>query len=200
MALARVFTCKCGKNSYGTGRKCDACSKLKRAKPTVRFNINSGLQLPEQKRVFKIIHGKLHIWFVAVVPNEGDNIYCETENKSGFGGSVVKFLLENGSIATVRGPWHSNSESLLHDTGYDCTSKHYTRGIVALEMTYAKLGHQNDGDTYKNVLHYDAQPELGKFDRIYEIARAEAKIWNKRVYYAHVSVGGGMSGSVEPNE
>jgi hypothetical protein len=72
-------------------------------------------------RKYKMLTGKSgKRWFIAIQPNEGDNVYCEGgPGSDGFGGREIAFTLDSGEVVKVIGPWHSNSGALLADTGYD---------------------------------------------------------------------------------
>ncbi len=148
-----------------------------------------------QERVFKEIKGKKgKRWFVAVQNNEADNIYVETtECNNGFCGRKMKFKLQDGSIVTAIGPWHSNSGALYKDTGYDCRNKHLTYGIVAKERIY--VGGQTK---YVNVVFVDTEFTLGSFNRIDDIAQFFANKFGQRIYYAVKTMGGGRSSYCDP--
>lgn len=153
-----------------------------------------------ESRVYKKIIGKRGIWYIAIQENAADNVYfCSKEdtNSSGFGGATLTFKMEDGTEEQAKGPWHSNSDSLFADTGYDIRDKYFTRGIVAKNHEYAKDMYQPD--IYTDVLHYDDVPVLGEFHRIEKIAQEFADNLNCTIYYAVKSSGGGSSAHKKPN-
>jgi hypothetical protein len=81
-------------------------------------------------------------------------------------------------------------------TGYDATEKHQTQGIISKERIHGKGGYS--ADLYKDVLHYDEKPVIGKHQRIEELAQQYANDLGIIVYYAYVSSGGGCSFSAKP--
>jgi hypothetical protein len=147
---------------------------------------------------YKKIHGKSGVWYVGIQPNEGDNIYFTKNNgkySDGFAGSVISFQLEDGSVEEVQSPWHSNSKSLLSDTGYDTTQKHYTLGIIALDSNPSEIFM---GTRHEEVLHFDEEPIIGDFSRIEIMAQDFANKLGKPVYAARISTGGGSAGWINP--
>ena len=81
----------------------------------------------------------------------------------GYGGSVLEFRLEDGSIYSAKGPWRCAHSYLLADTGIDLSQEYVTR--VAIANFYS-------GDSYDGTqMLYDVvylDPEegvLGKYDR-----------------------------------
>lgn len=136
-------------------------------------------------------------WLIADQINEADNIYVEgNKNSDGFGGRTLDFTLVSGEIISLKGPWHSNSDSLYLDTEYDCRDKHYTCGVVALnrESDWRK------GDKYIDILYKDEGYTLGEFNRIKKIAQKIANKINKGVYYYSQSMGGSISSFIEPEK
>jgi hypothetical protein len=152
-----------------------------------------------EARRYKLLIGKSkRRWLVAIQPNEGDNVYAEGgENSDGFGGRLIRFTLEDGSELALVGPWHSNSGGLYDDTGYDCRDKHYIKGIIAEERENFIDGFIYE-NTYGKILHEDADFVLGTFNRITDMAQDYANKLGKRIWYAYKSMGGGCSGSREP--
>jgi len=53
--------------------------------------------------------------YVSADPRE-DELECKNR---GFGGSTLKFQLENGSTTSLKGPWHSNPTVFTEDTGIE---------------------------------------------------------------------------------
>jgi hypothetical protein len=166
------------------------------------FSIYTGMKSAQGEQAskrYKKIEGKNKTWYVAIQGNSADNIYVDTHDpkSEGFAGSTLEFQLEDGTIDKVKGPWHSNSESLLSDTGYDITDKHLTQGIIALDSTNKETGPW--GVTIHNdILHYDEIPVIGDFDRIPNMAQEFANKLNQPVYYAVITDGGGSSTWCKP--
>ena len=148
-------------------------------------------------RQYKKIVGKRGNWYVAIQENAADNVYFASRSKErsdGFGGATLSFLLEDGTIDKVQGPWHSNSDSLFEDTGYDIRNQYFTQGIIAKTEVCSKMGQEE----YTDVLHYDEVGVLGKFKRIEDLAQELANKHNCKVYYAVKSSGGGSKYFKEP--
>lgn len=168
----------------------------------IEFSICQGIksaQSEQSSKKYKKIKGKSADWYIAIQKNEGDNIYFASRSKShsnGFGGSSLQFELEDGTIDTVQGPWHSNSASLLEDTGYDATHKYLTQGIIALDCE--PHSNKNGVTLHKEILHRDEEPVLGDYHRIDIMAQEFANKLQKEVYCAVVSMGGGSSGWKKP--
>ena len=76
-------------------------------------------------------------WFYPInIENPGDEILVTDSNDwdkpgEGFGGSTLKLKVDNGEWFMLKGGWHSNSHSLLYDTGIDLTHKHLTHGCLS---------------------------------------------------------------------
>ena len=144
------------------------------------------------KRVFRIVEGKDAIWLISTDENAGDFIYARKKDDAkseGFGGSTLEFLLEDGSMIKLQGPWHSNSVSLYHDTGIDLNDKHKTFGLVALNRK---------GNKYKDILFIDSEPVIGIFDRIEQKAQEIANELNDTVLFYSKSQDGSHAGSMKP--
>ncbi|MCK9273424.1 hypothetical protein M0P65_07855 [Candidatus Gracilibacteria bacterium] len=151
-----------------------------------------------ETKTYKMLIGKSgKRWLISTNHNSADNIYVEGgPNSDGFGGATLHFTLESGEVISLKGPWHSNSDSLLDDTGYDATDQHLTQGIISLNT---KHNYENDWNKvlYIDVLHYDEQPVIGRFSRIKEMANEFAKKFKSNIYYAEISNGGGSSGMID---
>jgi len=173
----------------------------------ITFTIYQGMRsgFAEQAGLrYKKIVGKESIWYISLQSNQADNIYQTSKSGptkygsfEGFGGATLLFELEDGTVDSVKGPWHSNSDALLADTGYDITKLTLTRGIVAKNKIITDCWKE---DEYTGVLHYDEEPTLGSYHRILDIAQNFANQLNQDIYYAMVSTGGGTSGTKHPIE
>jgi hypothetical protein len=172
----------------------------------VLFSIHQGMKsgIGEQaSHKYKKIEGKRGNWYIALQENEADNVYFsekprEGYHSEGFGGRVIKFELEDGTLDEAQGPWHSNANSLLNDTGYDVTHKYYTQGIIATRKEYAKKSY--GPDEFYGILHYDEKPILGDFSRIEIMAQCFANKLDQEVYFSVVSQGGGSSHFKKPKK
>ena len=85
------------------------------------YEMFSGQEDAKSRR-YKLYTGKRRaIWLVGCVESCGDHIYCSGgPNSEGFGGATLEFTLENGCDSIkLKGPWHSNADSMFADTGVD---------------------------------------------------------------------------------
>ncbi len=71
---------------------------------------------------FKLIKDGKHTWIVPL-NNDSEKIFIDTLDGEGFGGRTLEFTLEDGTKHKVKGPWHSNTNSLFERTGIDLRSK-----------------------------------------------------------------------------
>jgi len=151
-------------------------------------------------KCFRKIVGKTHVWYIAVQPNSGDNIYCTKPGKGpseGFGGATLEFLLESGEIDPVQGPWHSNADALLSDTEIDLRDKYATRVVLGTgPWEYQKGLHWKMHD----VFYQESNFEIGTFGRGEELAQREANRLNQRVYYWIESKGGAIRSVKDPEK
>lgn len=151
-----------------------------------------------ERRTYKKLVGKSgRTWLVAVQPNEADNIYVSGgKNSQGFTGRTLVFKLEDGSTLELQGPWHSNSTSLLADTGYDIRDKYLTFGVIGKQIRYGDYG--LSPVTIIDVLHKDKEWVLGEFDRIQKLAQEIANDLGETICCFQKSQGGSSSGTVKP--
>lgn len=161
-----------------------------------------------EARTYKKINGSRPgtIWLVAVQDAAADNIYfhdSNDKNSDGFAGRVIHFQLESpvpgqtGDVLSLKGPWHSNSDALFADTGYDVRYKCRTRVIISRGREY--------NDKYQQVLKdviYNEPPEgkLGRYGRGEEIAQRIADETGEPVYLYSESDGGSSSQQVKPTK
>jgi hypothetical protein len=151
------------------------------------------------ERKFKKIIGKRGIWYVALQENEADNVYFTANDgkySNGFSGAEITFELEDGAQDQIQGPWHSNSDALFNDTGYDIRNKCYTQGIIAKQIIH----NYYKGDLFREILHYDKKAVLGEYHRIENLAQKFANELNCKVYFSFISSGGGSSFHKLPEE
>lgn len=151
-----------------------------------------------EKRAYKKLIGKSgKTWLVAVQDNPADNVYVSGgKGSQGFAGRTLEFELEDGSIEKLVGPWHSNSDALFADTGYDVRDKYLTFGVIGLGRE-----HRNGcggGVTITDVLYQDKDWVLGTFDRVEKIAQKLANELGKTVMKFSKSRGGSSCGQVKP--
>lgn len=144
------------------------------------------------KRKFKKIVGKSGIiWLIGIQTNPADNIYMynpKGNNSRGFAGRTLEFLLEDGSVEKAQGPWHSNSESLLKDTGIDIRDLHLTRVVLGTGGVEYQGGHSFK---VKDVVYQEDDYQLGSYDRDKELAQEYADKLNKDIHGWVQSMGGG---------
>lgn len=88
--------------------------------------------------IYLMVVGKSgNAWFYpSNIPNPGDEIKVTDSNNwsvagEGFGGSTLMLNLVGGNKFPLMGGWHSNSHTLLVDTGVDLTHKHLTHGCLS---------------------------------------------------------------------
>jgi hypothetical protein len=134
------------------------------------------------------------IWFYT----DGDHIYtgfAYNTGSRGFGGRKIIFKWTGGQ-ETLYGPWHSNANSLFMSTGIDLINQYRTRGVIALVREYdPRMGY-----TYKQVLHFEPDFILGRFDRIEDLADYHFQREKKTVYYHTESIGGTVDSFIgDPN-
>lgn len=90
-----------------------------RSRGGASVNTQSGVRLGDHHRTTTLPHRKFHAdghtYYVAAYP-EGDLALHEahSRDKTGYGGSIVTFLMEDGSYEDVRGPFSCND---LFDNG-----------------------------------------------------------------------------------
>lgn len=126
-----------------------------------------------EKRRYRRIDGKRGVWLVAVQENEGDNVYFHNprdKHSEGFAGRTLEFSLEDGTIYQAKGPWKSNADDLFLDTGYDAREKFFSVVVIGRgrEMDYSKDRYYGQ-TVITDVVYQDAEPKLGKFDRVQDI-------------------------------
>ncbi|MFW9874523.1 MAG: hypothetical protein ACFFG0_15560 [Candidatus Thorarchaeota archaeon] len=151
----------------------------------------------ESRKYFRLLGKDGKLWLVANQPNAADNIYVEGSKSDkntgfeGFGGRTLTFTLVHGQEIKLKGPWHSNANSLLYATGVDIRDKHLTWGCIGKSW---KSGPDWQG-TILDVIHMDKEPVIGEFNRIEKLANEVAKELGMELYYYKQSQGGSTSGS-----
>ena len=153
-----------------------------------------------EKRKYKKVVGKYgHIYLYAIQPNPADNIYVSGgSNSDGFGGRTLSFILEDGTIEELRGPWHTNSDDLFNHTGVDLRAKHLTFVVISKErkcISSEKLGYNTK---MVNVLYQDKKPIVGEFGRGKKLAQVIADKLQQAVYCYSQSQGGSSNSLIEP--
>ena len=150
------------------------------------------------ERKFKKYQGKSgNTWYLSLQDNCADNVYVDQHNpkSDGFGGATLTFELEDGTIDSVKGPWHSNSKAFSKDTGIDITNKHLTFVVISKER-----GQDEKYRTVmKDVLYEDEHPILGVYDRYKDIAKPfiEEAVKNEtNLYYYSKGTGGSSNGPI----
>jgi hypothetical protein len=171
---------------------------------TIKFgNIDYEKYKPNK---FKIVKGKSgRTWLYGICDAPAAHIYVSAEGREnmpgyrgfrGFGGSTLKFELEDGNTISLQGPWHSNSNALFNDTGIDLNENTVTYVVVS-----EKIGHDKKYHSVAiNVLYKDEEPAVGSFDRGNDIALEWANKLGKPVHLYCESLGGSSSGFVNPGK
>lgn len=157
--------------------------------------IFSGADVAESLKYHKYEDVSGGVWLVADQPNAGDNIYFldDCPNSQGFGGATLTFQLVDGTKIALRGPWHSNSNSLYKHTGVDVRDKIFTFVVISEDADYR---------TAKNVLYMDNSENkyvLGSYNRGEEIAKKWANKLSKPVFVYAKSLGGSIRTCVRPD-
>jgi hypothetical protein len=152
-----------------------------------------------EERRYKLYTGKSgRRWLVAIQPNEADNVYVEGgPNSNGFAGRTLDFTLENGEVISLKGPWHTNADSLFEDTGVDIRDKHLTFTVIGLDRTHTDRGYRT---IINDVIYKDKESTIGEYYRGTKIAMQLAKELNKPVMCYSKSEGGSSCGFVYPDQ
>ena len=116
------------------------------------------------------------------IQNKADHIWVETDNPTGCSGRRIEFNLANGDTIKVKGPWHTNANSLYNATGIDYRDLTLTWGLIAERRI--------DLYVYENILYIDQKPTLGIYTRIKDLANS----LTQEVAYHVNSHGGSTSG------
>lgn len=153
-----------------------------------------------EKRIYRFFKGTSYDWVVGLLPNsdqlDADHVYCTNHNPNsdGFGGRVISFTLENGIELKWKGPWHSNCDALLQETGIDLTKQQYTWGCIGTGRGDAQSCYQT---IVTDLLYFDPSPLPGEFSRIQKLAKQLSEERNQLpLYYHSKSYGGSSSGWV----
>lgn len=156
---------------------------------------------PSSDHVFKKVSGKEgRTWLVVATLDDAEHVYVDDpSNRTGFAGSTIGFKLEDGSTFSSRGPWASNTDFLLKETGIDLTQQHFTKGVIALEIDYQKGGYGLEKVTCRNVLHVDEAYVRGSFKRIEQLAQKYADESRLTVQLVSHSYGGSHGGRKSPS-
>ena len=152
-------------------------------------------------RKFKKVETHTKIWYIPIQDNPADelHVFIKKENPNscfkGYGGATLKFLLEDGIVDEVKGPWHSNADSLFSDTGIDLRDKYKTIGAIGKGRAY------EDGKSYiTDVLHEDTDWVVGSFDRLEEMAQKFADELGIEISYYSQSSGGSRTSWAMPKK
>lgn len=156
---------------------------------------------PSSGLIFKQVPGKeRRTWLVVATLDNAEHVYVDDpSNRTGFAGSKVDFKLEDGSTFSSRGPWKSNTDFLLEETGIDLTQQHLTKGVIALEIDYQNGGYGLEKVTCRNVLHVDDVYVRGSFERIEQLAQKYADELRVTVRVVSHSYGGSHGGWKNPS-
>jgi len=151
------------------------------------------------RRVFKKVETKTKIWYIPIQDNAADDLHVLIKNENpnsgfkGYGGATLSFALEDGTVDMVKGPWHSNSDSLLADTGIDLKNKTLTIGAIGKDRIF------EDRRTFlEDILHEDTDWVLGSFNRIKDMAQKFADDLGIKVWYYSQSTGGSSTCWLDP--
>lgn len=172
---------------------------------------------PEEMIFRKIeVEGKTRTYYLMVSrPNIADSIYVDPHdpNSRGFGGSLLQFTLEDGTVDEVKGPWHTGANALLNDTGMDIRDLHATqvtiwstkpgiwrgKGYETVDGKLVWTDVEREIFEKDEILYHEEVPALGIFMRGERIAHAYAKATGKTVYLRSESSGGSSEHQVGPD-
>jgi hypothetical protein len=166
----------------------------------------SYIERPEEKDelLYTLIVGKSgRGWLYPVNSSHpADNIYCTNSADwkkcgEGFGGSTIKLPLvdePDNALFLLKGGWHSNSVSLLYDTGVDITDKNLTRCVISLKQEGGFGEYVLD-----DILVEENVWVVSEFDRPNKLAKEYANKLGKKVFLYFQSLGGGSFGWVQPD-
>lgn len=159
-----------------------------------QYRMTCGSAEAESRKYRRIEGSRGCVWLVAIQPNAGDNVYFHDpkDTKSdGFAGRTLQFPLEDGTVYSAKGPWHTNCDALFKDTGVDIRNQHQTFVVLAKERDY-----KNMRSIMKDVVYMDDAPVIGDFDRWKELAKQHPEA----VYYYSKSSGGSSCGMIRRRE
>lgn len=154
-----------------------------------------------ESNTYKKVEGKSgNTWYVPSDLNPNVQVDTHDPNSEGYRGRTLEFILEDGTIDKVQGPWSSNSDALFRDTGIDLRNNHITYGIIAggrspnHEDPYNLMNH-----IYIDVVHLDEKPTKGEYSRIQNLAQKLADEYKLDLFYQVKSGGGGCAGLAKYN-
>lgn len=138
-------------------------------------------------------------WLVADVEDCASWVYVEgNPGSQGFGGREITYTLVDGTEVKLKGPWHTEPQSLFADTGVDIRDRFKTLGCIARDRKYrGKYGHEL---TMLDVLYVDKEETLGTFKRVEDKAQEMANELGETLYYYSQSSGGSSCGPVKPKK
>lgn len=128
--------------------------------------------------------------------NPADEIHVDHHDPQsrGYGGSVLKFELEDGTIDEVKGPWHGgyNSEEV---TGVRVSDLHYSHVTIGF-----KAGEGFMEVEPSSIVYQDPGWVLGPYMRGARIAQQLADLWDTTLYCVSHSYGGASAGYHNPGD
>lgn len=144
-------------------------------------------------KVFEGRGGEDYIVKTTVI-NPAGHIHVTDKNPSGpqafrgYGGSMLRFELEDGTVREVKGPWHTNSAAFLAETGILITDLHLTRLTI------------RDNDHNGKILYEEKEPVLGPFMRGERIVQQLANLLERPLYCERESEGGSSKHTCFPDK
>jgi len=153
---------------------------------TDNYQMFSGQREAVSQKYHRHIGKSGNTWLVADSTYAGENVYVtnnpqNTTSKSqgfeGFGGATLAMPLVDGSTFLLHGGWHSNSDALFADTGFDVRDKHRTFVVLGTERDGTRDGTLRT--VIRGIVYKDDAPQIGKFDRYKELIKKypEAKVY-----------------------
>lgn len=132
------------------------------------------------------------LWLVMQnVINPADHIYVGYPydvGSQGFAGRILVFnLVDQNRAISLHGPYHSNADALLENTGVDVTNKHYVQLVVGL----SRERDSNHRDVITNLVFYQP-PGTRAYHEYKSILPQLYKKYNVPLHYWHGGSGGSM--------
>lgn len=156
----------------------------------------SGMDMAESAK-YEVHTGKSgRRWLIPVDRQDrGSYVYVEGgPNSNGFGGSTINFSLVDGSVLSLKGPWHSNGRDMLKDTSIDVTQELFTWGCIGTSRSYS--GNYQDQAMIHGLLYFDEKVTLSDLGRVRKLAKKMSDERGEILVYYECSTGGSSCGLV----
>lgn len=133
------------------------------------------------------------LWLVMQnVINPADHIYVGypyNVGSQGFAGRILVFnLVDQNRAISLYGPYHSNADALLENTGIDIRNKHYVQLVVGL----SREQDSNRRDVITNLVFFQP-PGVRAYDEYKSMLPQLYEKHKAPLYYWHGGSGGSMT-------